>query len=378
MVLLIIPQQVPSSSPEIWTDVRPVFLIIDQKAGKYETIEITGVEPVEFDNIPTAGFVLNKKAGGTSSGWDHRQTYCRVYDPRGWEFEITIPNLLFLLEECSSFKGKGLEGEFVYSWEGKDLVLLPVSSYDYKLGQRFTELQSKKIGKKDLVEGCSYITSKQETLLYLGQYDVSESYYSNNTEIEYAYWRNLGHSINNTNFTKRHVFQNMTNNTVFDSEPEVKYSYEFLKSFSTLKEKVSDTIDPNFAKYVEEFQKTHFYSKASSLVVELLTDEEWEESHICKYNHSATLYKMGQISTPEDLLLSKVTVNPERLNDAHNRPYGDFTGAYRVTRLSEKLSLWRDRRETIVATGLSLEDLKSGYGNLYRVYQSGFKEQISL
>jgi hypothetical protein len=37
-----------------------------------------------------------------------------VYDPRGFEFEISIPNLLYILQECTSTKGKGLDGEFVY------------------------------------------------------------------------------------------------------------------------------------------------------------------------------------------------------------------------------------------------------------------------
>ena len=86
----------------------------------------------EFDNVPTTGFVLNKKVGDYSSGWDHRQAYCRVYDPRNFEFEITIENLLYILENANSIKGKGLEGEFVYGWDGKDLVLMPVESPDYK------------------------------------------------------------------------------------------------------------------------------------------------------------------------------------------------------------------------------------------------------
>lgn len=78
----------------------------------------------EFDNEPTEGFVLNKKAGDYSTGWDHRQAYCRVYDPRGFEFEITIENLLYILANANCYKGKGLEGEFVYGWSGKDLVLI--------------------------------------------------------------------------------------------------------------------------------------------------------------------------------------------------------------------------------------------------------------
>ena len=82
----------------------------------------------EFENVPTEGFVLNKKAGDYSTGWDHRHAYCRVYDPRGFEFEITIENLLYILENANCIKGKGLEGEFIYGWDGKDLVFTVLPS----------------------------------------------------------------------------------------------------------------------------------------------------------------------------------------------------------------------------------------------------------
>ncbi len=69
------------------------------------------IESHELENTPTSGFVLNKKVGGYDTGWNHRQTYTRVYDPRGFEFEIVIPNLLYILENTSCIKGKGLEDE---------------------------------------------------------------------------------------------------------------------------------------------------------------------------------------------------------------------------------------------------------------------------
>ena len=96
----------------------------------------------EFENVPTEGFVLNKHAGGVehSYGWDARKSYCRVYDPRNFEFEITIENLLYILQNADCIKGKGLQGEFVYGWDGKDLVLLPVESPDYKKICAFNEI----------------------------------------------------------------------------------------------------------------------------------------------------------------------------------------------------------------------------------------------
>jgi len=69
----------------------------------------------DFSNEPTEGFVLNKKAGGTRYSWNTRNTYSRVYDPRGFEFEISIENLLFILENTNSIKGKGVEWD--RDWE---------------------------------------------------------------------------------------------------------------------------------------------------------------------------------------------------------------------------------------------------------------------
>ena len=100
------------------------------------------------------GFVLNKKVGGDKYNWNPRQTYTRVYDPRGFEFEIDINNLLYILENTSCIKGKGLEGEFVYGWDGKDLVLLPVGTIDYKECKARTEIiqEGKFLKQSELVD----------------------------------------------------------------------------------------------------------------------------------------------------------------------------------------------------------------------------------
>ncbi len=135
-----------------------------------------GIKPLEFDNSPLDGFVLNKKAGGYSTGWNHRQTYCRVYDPRGFEFEITIPNLLYILENSTSIKGKGLEGKFIYGWEGKDLVLIPEDAPEYKEMITFNEVLKLKVKKSDLKVGGIYIKSDNQKVTYLGEYPYYDYY----------------------------------------------------------------------------------------------------------------------------------------------------------------------------------------------------------
>ena len=132
----------------------------------------------EFENVPTSGFVLNRRAGGVeeSWGWNARKTYCRIYDPRNFEFEISIENLLYILENANSIKGKGLEGEFVYGWDGKELVLMPVESPDYKQISEYNKIvhNNETIKAKDLIVGATYLTKDNEERIYMGKFD----YYS--------------------------------------------------------------------------------------------------------------------------------------------------------------------------------------------------------
>lgn len=135
------------------------------------------IQPKEFDNVARDGFVLNKKAGGDKYGWNPRQTYCRVYDPLGFEFEITIPNLLYILENTSSIKGKGLDGKFIYGWSGTELVLIPENSPEYADMIKFTALQTaKNIKKSDLKLGYKYLCSDNVERTYMGEHIVYDYY----------------------------------------------------------------------------------------------------------------------------------------------------------------------------------------------------------
>lgn len=143
-----------------------------------------------YDNEPTEGFVLNKKVGGVEEcwGWDPRKTYTRVYDPRGFEFEITVPNLLWILENCNCIKGKGLEGEFVYGWDGKELLLVPVDSPDYQEIQAKNKIihNNEFIKAKDLVLGTTYEMLNGDRYVYMGKYDVYNQLI--NSRYVYDYW----------------------------------------------------------------------------------------------------------------------------------------------------------------------------------------------
>jgi hypothetical protein len=178
---LFIPQQLKVGYQErkdTYTGKLAYIIYLDQlgkvrKEPSWNSWRSKSIEPNDFNNEPTEGFVLNKKVGGYKSDWNHRATYTRVFDPRGFEFEITIPNLLFILENTNSIKGKGLEGEFVYGWEGTDLWLIPISSPDYKVWKQQSNVLFNKafdwIKPKELQIGFSYTTNKGLKLIYMGR-----------------------------------------------------------------------------------------------------------------------------------------------------------------------------------------------------------------
>jgi hypothetical protein len=147
-----------------------------RKEKSWESWRDQKIQSIEFDNEPTGGFVLNKKVGGYKYDWNVRNTYVRVYDSRDFEFEISVPNLLYILENTSSIKGKGLEGEFVYGWSGTELVLVPTSSPDYVEMSKLNELRHNdvKVSSKDLVLGATYKHKSNVSMVYMGRFEKYE------------------------------------------------------------------------------------------------------------------------------------------------------------------------------------------------------------
>jgi hypothetical protein len=190
-----------------------------RKEASWNSWRDSKINNIIYDNVPTEGFVLNKKVGDYSSGWDHRQAYVRIYDSRDFEFEITIENLLYILENTSAIKGKGLEGEFVYGWDGKDLILIPTSSPDYQEIQKFNDVlfENKKFKVKDLIIGATYKDKSMNEWIYMGRFDKwtreSEMVYKDNNRYSYNY----DYIYKDVNKGKHHFFVRET--TSWRDEP---------------------------------------------------------------------------------------------------------------------------------------------------------------
>lgn len=130
----------------------------------------------DFNNVPTEGFVLNKNVGGYKSHWNYRQSKIRVYDPRGCEFELSLENMLMILDYCDCLHGKGLVGKFVWAWEGEELWLLPCESEEYKQSYDKSEKMYSDANLKtsDLIPGSSYkIKGKINPCVFVGKFKIA-------------------------------------------------------------------------------------------------------------------------------------------------------------------------------------------------------------
>lgn len=254
------------------------------------------IDPNDFDNEPTRGFVLNKKVGDYGGSWgEHRHAYCRIYDPRGFEFEITIENLLFILEHADCLRGKGLDGEFVYGWDGKDLVLIPVDSPDYKEIKTLTDKiqNGKRFKGNDLIIGATYLTKNEEKWVYMGRFDKWEKltncfrnkwYWSSNEDREWEFnlddtWTLIPNDKNtaykHVNKGKYYWFYNGNKNNYSHFK---RYNFETRKSIGDI---LIDCIDEKpsqcYAEYFDDLENNHFDYNPIDFTSEVLLDLSYDK-----------------------------------------------------------------------------------------------------
>ena len=244
----------------------------------------------EFENEPIEGFVLNRDVGGTQRGyhdWNARREKIRVYDPRDFEFEITVENVLLILQECSSIKGKGLEGEFVLAWSGSSIVLLPVGCKEYNEALELSDLSEKKVGKAEIQEGCTYITKDKKEVMYMGRF----AWFSN---------RYRGYRLGNCEKgEKRHIFLLMDKACKKETREDIDYLLE--KGFTKIAQKISDGPIPQFADEYEKLMASTMVSIPSQIVLkETLLDLDRRWGYQTAFIEDDSKIYSGQVSVHSD------------------------------------------------------------------------------
>ena len=129
------------------------------------------VEKKTFDNTPQEGFKVLFTVGGCKSGWNVRQTYFRVVDPRGFQLEIVANNFVNILQSSVINQGV-IEGKFAYGWQGQHLILIRDTDPAYIEGvkSKDIELTGEKVTKDNIKLGKAYRLRDYKTGYYIGRF----------------------------------------------------------------------------------------------------------------------------------------------------------------------------------------------------------------
>lgn len=210
----------------------------------------------EFDNEPRSGYVFNKGVQRYAYHFGSGRSMLRVYDPRDFEFEITIDNLEAVLMN-SDISKKEIMGEYVFAWSGSDLILLPTSSQEYIDSVSYTNKQDKKISTKELIKGATYNRKKNdENYIYIGYYEWFDK-------------ENGGLYTKNTSKGKKHIFATIDDDNKVEFEPV---------SVSLLAECLDEDPVENYPELVIQFEESFNFKKINDFELVDITNDFLELS----------------------------------------------------------------------------------------------------
>lgn len=131
------------------------------------------IESIEVKNEIFKNPTLNKSIQRYGYHFGSGRNMLRIYDPRGFEYEISVSNFVGISQYCDMVKSE-LVGEFVYAFEDGDLILLPVESEQYKEAKQDTLNKNTKVSAKDLKAGNIYTANNGNTCIYIGKYNINK------------------------------------------------------------------------------------------------------------------------------------------------------------------------------------------------------------
>lgn len=199
------------------------------------------IETVEFKNEPQSNFVFNKDISRNNHWSDI--TKVRIFDVRDFEFEIDVSNMMYILMH-SDISKRDIAEDCVFAWSGKNLILLPVNSEEYRNSVVNTKKLNSKFSFKNLVLGHTYSTKKAGDVIYLGNHEWSQLKYVGNVKVR----ESVG---------KKHIFY-----------VEKNYADKFVSlEAKDLAEEVSSEINSKYAELIEKLHESHNMQKIGKLSV---------------------------------------------------------------------------------------------------------------
>lgn len=123
-----------------------------------------------YENKPMTGFKLGRNVRH-GYGWGQGNVKWRIEDPRGFELEISSPNLAQIMGFCTVQEGEILE-DCIWARMGAENILVPVNSDVYRATVRNTERASKSASLRDLNIGDTAILANGDEGIYYGVYYI--------------------------------------------------------------------------------------------------------------------------------------------------------------------------------------------------------------
>ena len=177
----------PEDSAQFMLDNPTATMVRDttdnqQECFRWYHYEIPKVEDEDYklyDNVPNEariGFRITKSISRGSS-WNGGNKVVRIEDPRGFELEISVDNLVKMMSMCT-FVGGVCQEACVWGRMGAANILLPVTSDEYKEAVKVTDYRAKEtISLRDVTFGDTVELKKTEqfqglTGEYMGAYHV--------------------------------------------------------------------------------------------------------------------------------------------------------------------------------------------------------------
>lgn len=345
---------------------------------------------LEIENKPFKHPALNKTIQRDSYHFGSGRNMLRIYDPRGFEYEITTDNLIGIMNYNDVIKNE-LQGEYIYAFDSGNLFLIPVNSEQYKEAIKMTESVKTKIRKKDLEPGNTYLTRSGHRCIYIGKYNINKKI----DEKEHHFYCDLLMC----SIGKKDIF------FVKQEYGEEYYKDVNINTLCTMEGKISDEhLEELISNYIGSFQEKEvvgfYFSKEIDNNFDILGKKinkntlvfiEYYPIRICE--HTKYDYKNQCVINNGEYKLSGIGFGQttiEHENDSSEYDFTDFSNDYAISKSSalykriEELNvhkIYKSKEEAEKAIegleeSLLAEWNKQGFGSVYIEYKDGSKKQI--
>jgi hypothetical protein len=138
------------------------------------------LQSVVLDNIPVSGFRVSDSA--RRNGWNGGNTVIQIEDPRGFELQITVDNMIQIMSGNLILDGE-IKVPCVWGRDGKDNILLPTNSEPYMNAIENTERLKQTFSMRSVKLGNKIELKDGRVGIYYGAYhQVIRKHYSDNVK----------------------------------------------------------------------------------------------------------------------------------------------------------------------------------------------------